>query len=528
MTIALLSPVFNIPVFTDENGDPLAGAYIYAYEAGSSSILQNTYTGPTAGTANSNPIVLDSGGSLPAGIAIWLDETLSYNLVLTLSDGTTVLQYFDNVTGVPPVPTGGSGGGPTVWVPTSSVTYLTSTSFSCPTNLTAQFAVGNRCRLTLTSGYTWGTVTAVTYSSPNTHVTIVNDGAALDASISLAEYSVLTADTSLAGATVDAAGVSYFGSFSYTHANTVGKELQTLTAAIASGGGSAGAGIASAVTVWPTTGTAPTFVLTPTPAGASLGVQQIWQVQFNGVVAGAAATLNVSGLGALPLKQYSSTGTLVDPWIVTNQISEVAYDASSSSYILLDELPPAAAGAAPRGMQVFSSNGTFTVPASVFYIKVSAVGGGGGGGIGNVVAGGGESDTYAQYKGGDGGGAAAASGYISTTPGTTYSCSIGSGGTASTGYGSGYGGNGGTTSFGISLIIAPGGAGGQDANYSPGANGTPGSGGSGTLLVSGVGSAAGLSGVTGTGGTGGGTNGGGSLASPPPNPGVHGYIAVEW
>ena len=101
MTVtALISPVFNIPAFTDANGNPLAGAKIFTYEAGSTSILQPTYTGPTAAVANSNPIVLDSGGFLPAGISIWLDSTLTYNLVLTQPDGTTVIHYFDNVAGV--------------------------------------------------------------------------------------------------------------------------------------------------------------------------------------------------------------------------------------------------------------------------------------------------------------------------------------------------------------------------------------------------------------------------------------------
>jgi hypothetical protein len=109
---------------------------------------------------------------------------------------------------------------------------------------------------------------------------------------------------------------------------------------------------------------------------------------------------------------------------------------------------PAAGGFS--NMQVFTSNGTFTVPAGVTKVKVTVVGGGGGGGGAN-------SGNFAG-SGGAGGGAAikVVSGL---TPASTVSVTVGTGGGGSN-YGSGYGGAGNTSSFGA-FCSATGGAGGK-------------------------------------------------------------------
>ena len=102
-----------------------------------------------------------------------------------------------------------------------------------------------------------------------------------------------------------------------------------------------------------------------------------------------------------------------------------------------------------QGTQTFSTPGTtsFTVPPGVTSITVAVWGGGGaGGGVtgGNPRAGG----------GGEGG--SFVRGTIAVTPGTVYTVVVGSGGTASTGNGT----SGGSSSFGSSLFLAIGGAGG--------------------------------------------------------------------
>ena len=73
--------------FFDNNGNPLAGGLIYTYSAGTTTPIA-TYTSSTGGTANTNPIVLDSAGRTPA--QIWLTEGNSYKFVLQTSLGATI------------------------------------------------------------------------------------------------------------------------------------------------------------------------------------------------------------------------------------------------------------------------------------------------------------------------------------------------------------------------------------------------------------------------------------------------------
>jgi hypothetical protein len=79
--------------FFDNNGNPLAGGLIYTYAAGTTTPAA-TYTTYTGGTANANPIVLDSAGRLPA--QIWLTAGSSYKFVLQTSLGSPI-KTDDNV-----------------------------------------------------------------------------------------------------------------------------------------------------------------------------------------------------------------------------------------------------------------------------------------------------------------------------------------------------------------------------------------------------------------------------------------------
>ncbi len=89
------------------------------------------------------------------------------------------------------------------------------------------------------------------------------------------------------------------------------------------------------------------------------------------------------------------------------------------------------------GMQVFSSSGTFTVPAGVFNIFVRVWGAGGAGGT----------SSDGNYPGGGGGGGGYGEGIYAVTPGASISVTIGAGGV---------GGPGGSTSVGT-LLTATGG-----------------------------------------------------------------------
>lgn len=73
--------------FFDNNGNPLAGGLIYTYAAGTTTPAA-TYTSSSGGTANANPIVLDSAGRTPA--QIWLTAGSSYKFVLQTALGVTI------------------------------------------------------------------------------------------------------------------------------------------------------------------------------------------------------------------------------------------------------------------------------------------------------------------------------------------------------------------------------------------------------------------------------------------------------
>ena len=513
--MALLSPIFNLPYFTNNSGDPLAGGQIFAYEAGSTSVLKVTYIDQDETATNPNPIILDSAGRLPGNTAIWL-ETGLYNLVLTAPDGTTVLKSFDNVSGVVISAGGGGGGASGVWVETPGATFLSSTSVLVPGNFTAQYALGNRVRVTQAGGFSYGVVTSVSFGGGNTTVVVQLDGPSFNPSVSKVEYSLLFAAPN---ETVDAGGVSYFDALSYPTANTVGNKVKTVDAGLTAVTNRVGA----MRQVWPTSGTG-TYAVTVSPAVTSYSTDQLLTVRFQNAHTGP-ATININGVGAVGLVQFNSAGTLGDPVIAANQVSDIAYN--GSVFIVLDSLAPAAA-AVPRGMQVFTSNGVFTTPAGVSFIKVTCIGGGGGGASSWDS---GSIETPTITPGGAGGGGVTASRVISTSPGTTYTMTVGVGGAGGNGGALpwlliGYpGGNGGSTSFGVSLVSASGGQGGTTTG------GAGGSGGTGDFLSNGM--PGGLPVPGGTSAMGGGSFGAGGSGAPaiaftPGQAGAPGVIIVDW
>lgn len=503
--MAQLSPIFNLPFFTDDEGNPLAGGKIFTYEGGSSSVLKTTYTGPSEAIANSNPIVLNSAGQLPAGVSIWLIASEAYNLVLTASDGITVLKQFDDVTGIIPPPASGEVVANPIWVDTAVPTYLAPTQFLVPGNFSSQFAVGNRARLTLSTGFAYGTVTAVSFSSPNTTVTVALDGGAtLNGTISKAEYSLLIA----AGKTVDAGGVSYTNPFNYSVPNTVGYKLNETVTNLDNVNTALNSKIARSAAVWVTTGSGSNtpYVITPTPALTTYSIDGALLVRFAAASSGS-PTLNVNALGAAPLLQFNGDTNTLEPAVVSaGLLSQVVFD--GGNFILLDRTY--STYIQPHGWQLFTSNDVFTVPSGAYSLKVTVTGGGGGGGEGSY--GGGENPV--QYAGGSGGPGGTVTNYVQTTPGTTFSVTIGVGGTAGASIPGGNGGTGGTSTFGGSLLIAGGGTGGTAGVFGNGTNGSRGS-------VSGGASMNPIVYQYGNGGTAGdGVN--------PSGAGVSGIVVVEW
>ena len=86
--------VIPYPVFQgfDDNGDPLDGGLLYAYVAGTSTLL-DTFSEVTLTTQNTNPVVLNAAGRA----TIYLTPATSYKLVLKTAAGVSVWSQ-DNVT----------------------------------------------------------------------------------------------------------------------------------------------------------------------------------------------------------------------------------------------------------------------------------------------------------------------------------------------------------------------------------------------------------------------------------------------
>jgi hypothetical protein len=83
--------------FFDNSGLPLAGGLLYTYAAGTTTPLA-TYSDSGGGTANANPIVLDSAGRVSG--EVWLTTGSNYKFVLKTSAGVTIWTN-DNIAGVP-------------------------------------------------------------------------------------------------------------------------------------------------------------------------------------------------------------------------------------------------------------------------------------------------------------------------------------------------------------------------------------------------------------------------------------------
>ena len=70
--------------FFDANGAPLSGGKLYTYAAGTTTPLAS-YTNYGGGTANANPVILDSRGEA----SVWLGTGM-YKMVLKTSVDTEV------------------------------------------------------------------------------------------------------------------------------------------------------------------------------------------------------------------------------------------------------------------------------------------------------------------------------------------------------------------------------------------------------------------------------------------------------
>lgn len=151
--------------------------------------------------------------------------------------------------------------------------------------------------------------------------------------------------------------------------------------------------------------------------------------------------VSVGGVTGIVAVQNGGTGAATlaaNNVLLGNGTSAVQTVAPSTSGNVLTSNGTTWSSSAPSyaGMtsQVFTSNGTFTIPTGITKVKVTVVGGGGGSGGASA------SFCAAGYSGGGGGGGAAIKYLTGLTPGNTLTVTVGAAGTA----GSSSPGNGGT------------------------------------------------------------------------------------
>lgn len=90
-----LCPVFKDTTFYDNYGEVLSNGKIYVYKNNSFTEKAVSYTSNVGNVINPNPLTLSNVGTLDT--PIYLNTTNKYNLVLTDSNGTNILKYYNSV-----------------------------------------------------------------------------------------------------------------------------------------------------------------------------------------------------------------------------------------------------------------------------------------------------------------------------------------------------------------------------------------------------------------------------------------------
>jgi hypothetical protein len=195
MSNAYLCPILQEAQWNDD-GTFLVGGLVWFYQAGTTTPVA-AYTGPTAATAWSNPIVLDSRGE--TGGEIWLATGTSYKIVLEEppiygQTHGTVVSTFDNISGINDITVSTTQ---VNWFQyTGAITRVSSTQFNVTGDQSATFQVKRRIKFLDGSGYKYAGIESVSYSSGITTVTIIPDTTGFDPGLSAIYYGFIETNPS--------------------------------------------------------------------------------------------------------------------------------------------------------------------------------------------------------------------------------------------------------------------------------------------------------------------------------------------
>jgi hypothetical protein len=557
--MASLSPLPKL-MFLDAQGDPMNNGKLYTYAAGTSTPLA-TYTDAVGGTANANPVILNSRGEA----AVWLAGS-AYKFVLKDSSDATIWTV-DNISAA---------------VDLAGVATISNKTLDNTTTLTIKdslFTIQDNADTTKQAQFQASgisTATTRTYTLPDASGTLHLDSMATNrilgrttAGTGAIEEITVGAGLTFGGGTIavtptSAASNGTIAASVGTGALTV--SLKTLAGADPSAGDPVQISFRSATLTdgVPVSRNVTAATSVTVSSGSTLGTVNNVASRIAVLAIDNAGTVELAVVNVRGGSNLDETGlitTTAEGTIGAADSDRVIYSTTartSKAYRLLGfvESTQTTAGtwaAAPTkvqsqggesfqtaiGMwqneQVFTASGTWTRPAGVdrIFVEVQAAGGNGAAGT----------DTTTDGSGGGGGGSGeyrsgwiAVSADVTVTVGTTagststfssISASGGSAGSAKQGGAGGSGGSGGT----LAISGAKGGPGGSgtpglfSAHGGSGASSRLGNGGGGGPGGLGAGSAgaAGAGYGSGGGGGGGNTGGGGSAGAFAP-----GIVIVRW
>jgi len=178
--------------FFNDDGTPAAGKQMFCYIAGSST-KTTTWTDATGGTANANPVVLNSDGRPPGGNGIWGITGVTYDLHLASATDTdpptgATIDYDGRVGVETPTSTQSE------WIASGQDgTYISATSFSVVGDQTATYEVNRRLQIVDGGGTKYVTIKSATFGSVTT---VVVTGDSLASAITSVSLGLITATDS--------------------------------------------------------------------------------------------------------------------------------------------------------------------------------------------------------------------------------------------------------------------------------------------------------------------------------------------
>ncbi len=194
--VAFLSPdPTQSTQFIPGGNTPASGAQLFVYAPGTTQKI-STFTDPSASTARTNPIVLDSGGNIPGNGEVWITSTAKFVLAPSNDADPPQSPYWtrDNYYGINNITAAQvqSLSAQSEWVQGSTATFVGVTAFSVVGDQTLIYTLGRRVKATVTGGDRFGIVTSAVLATNTTAVGVTLDSSTLNGGLSSVSYGILS------------------------------------------------------------------------------------------------------------------------------------------------------------------------------------------------------------------------------------------------------------------------------------------------------------------------------------------------